>query len=74
MTRQTTKPNSSPATAKTKSACASGSAFLTRPSPGPRPSSPPLPKASIALVIWKVSPEDGSRKRSTRLRTCGSTK
>ena len=49
---QTIIPNSSPITAKTKSAWASGSTFLMRPSPGPVPISPPLPKASSATFTW----------------------
>ena len=52
MTRQTTMPNSSPATAKTKSACASGSTSFTVPSPGPRPNSPPFAKASSERSTW----------------------
>ncbi len=49
---QTIRPNSSPITANTKSACASGSTSFTRPSPAPRPSSPPLPNASSARLTW----------------------
>ena len=50
--RQATIPSSSPATAKMKSEWASGSCDFTVPSPGPRPNSPPLRKASIERSIW----------------------
>jgi hypothetical protein len=50
--RQARSPSSSPATAKTKSAWASGRKFLTVPSPGPWPQSPPWAKASIERLIW----------------------
>ena len=50
---------------------ASGRMRLTVPSPGPRPSQPPLANDSMAVSTWNVSPEDLSRKRSMRARTCG---
>ena len=64
-------PNSSAATAKTKSAWLSGRMRLTLPSPGPSPNQPPFMKDSIAVSIWKVSPEAGSRNRLMRRATCG---
>ena len=64
-------PNSSAATANTKSAWLSGRIRFTVPSPGPRPSQPPRTNNSIALSIWNVSPEEGSRKRLMRRATCG---
>ena len=66
--RQSTMPNSSAATANTKSAWLSGRMRLTVPSPGPRPNQPPRMKDSIALSTWKVSPEAGSMKRLMRAR------
>src|SRR5262245_40221965 len=47
-TRQSTMPNSSAATAKTKSAWLSGSTRFTVPSPGPRPNQPPRRNDSSA--------------------------
>ena len=50
ITRHSTMPNSSPATAKTKSAWLSGMTRLTVPSPGPTPNQPPWTSASRAHV------------------------
>ncbi len=69
MMRHKITPNSSPATAKTKSVCPSGSMRFTVPSPGPVPNQPPLRKELSAMSIWYVSPESGLRKRSMRLCT-----
>ena len=67
-------PNSSAATANTKSAWLSGRMRLTVPSPGPRPNQPPRMKDSTALSIWKVSPEEGSMNRLMRRATCGTVR
>ena len=45
-------PNSSAATANTKSAWLSGRMRFTVPSPGPRPNQPPRTKDSIAFETW----------------------
>ena len=47
--RQSTMPNSSAATANTKSAWLSGRMRFTVPSPGPRPNQPPRMNDSTAL-------------------------
>ena len=66
--RQSTTPNSSAATAKTKSVWPSGRMRLIVPSPGPRPNQPPRMNDSVAMSILNVSPDAGSRKRLMR---CG---
>ena len=66
-------PNSSPTTAKTKSVCESGSTRFMIPSPGPVPDQPPRSKDCMAVMIWKLSPLSGSRKRLMRPATCGNT-
>ena len=66
-------PNSSAVTAKMKSVWLSGRMRFTVPSPGPLPSQPPCTKDSMAVSTWKVSPDCGSRNRSMRARTCGSS-
>ena len=72
--RQSTMPNSSAATANTKSVWLSGRMRLTVPSPGPRPNQPPRAKDSSAMSMLKVSPEPGSMKRLMRRATCGTVK
>ncbi len=62
-------PNSSAATANTKSAWLSGRMRFTVPSPGPRPNHPPLMNDSIAVSTWNVSPDAGSRNRLMRRAT-----
>ena len=64
--RQRMMPNSSAATANTKSVWLSGRLRLAIPSPGPSPNQPPLKKASIAVSTWNVSPEAGFTKRLMR--------
>ena len=61
-------PNSSAATAKTKSVWLSGRMRLTVPSPGPRPNQPPRWKVSSARSMLKVSPEPGSHEALDALR------
>ena len=67
-------PNSSAATAKTKSVWLSGRMRLMVPSPGPRPNQPPRTNDSTAWSILKVSPEAGSMNRLMRRATCGTVK
>src|SRR5262249_579303 len=70
-TRHSTKPNSSAATANTKSASLTGKMGFTVPSPGPWPNQPPRKNDSTAASTWNVSPDAGSRKRLMRRATCG---
>ena len=49
--RHSATPNSSPATAKTKSVWLSGSRRFTVPSPGPLPNQPPRMKLSVAMSM-----------------------
>ena len=67
-------PHSSPASAKIKSVCTSGSVILTYPSPGPRPSRLPLANASIDFCICDPISFSDARKRSIRSRTCAKKK
>ena len=64
-----TTPNSSEITDMIQSVCASGTLFLSVPSPIPLPKKPPLVIESIALSDWKLLVPESLLKKD-RIRSC----